>query len=55
VINLIVVAISAIMFALLLVWWRWPAFRAWIEAPKFSMLRQERRFDDQRDEPRMNP
>jgi hypothetical protein len=46
-INLIVIAISAIMLALLLVWWRWPAFRAWIEAPKYSMLRQERRFDEQ--------
>jgi hypothetical protein len=34
------------MFAMLLVWWRWPAFRAWIEAPKYFMLRQERRFDD---------
>jgi hypothetical protein len=45
-INLIVIAISAIMFALLLVWWRWPAFRVWIETPKYSMLRQERRFDD---------
>jgi hypothetical protein len=33
------------MFALLLVWWRWPAFRVWIEAPKYFMLRQERRFD----------
>jgi hypothetical protein len=44
-INLIVIAISAIMFALLVVWWRWPAFRDWIEAPKYSMLRQERRFD----------
>jgi hypothetical protein len=46
-INLIVIAISATMFALLLVWWRWPAFRVWIEAPKYTMLRQERRFDDQ--------
>ena len=44
-INLIVIAISAIMLALLLVWWRWLAFRVWIEAPKYSMLRQERRFD----------
>jgi len=25
-----VIAISAIMLALLLVWWRWPAFRVWI-------------------------
>ena len=46
-INLIVIAISVIMFALLLVWWRWPAFRVWIEAPKYSMLRRESRFDDQ--------
>ena len=45
-IDLIVIAISAIMFALLLVWLRWPAFRVWIEAPKYSMLRQEHRFDD---------
>jgi hypothetical protein len=45
-INLIVIAISVIMFALLLVWLRWPAFRVWIEAPKYSMLRQEHRFDD---------
>jgi hypothetical protein len=46
-INLIVGFITAIMFALLLVWWRWPAFRLWVEAPKYSMLRQEHRFDDQ--------
>jgi len=46
-INLIVILISAIMLALLLVWWRWPALRVWIEAPKYSMLHQERRFDDQ--------
>lgn len=46
-INLIVILTSAIMFVLLLVWWRWPAFRVWIEASKYSMLRQERRFDDQ--------
>jgi len=46
VINLIVIVISVIMFGLLLVWWRWPAFRSWIEAPKYFMLRQERRFDE---------
>jgi hypothetical protein len=48
-INLIVIAISAIMFALLLLWRRRPAFRVWIDAPKYSMLRQERRFDDHAD------
>jgi hypothetical protein len=45
-INLIVIVVSAMMLALLMGWWRWPALRAWIEAPKHSMLRQERRFDD---------
>jgi len=46
-INLIVILTTAIMFALLLMWWRWPVFRIWIEAPKYSMLRQEHRFNDQ--------
>jgi hypothetical protein len=46
-VNVIVILVSALMLALLLVWWRWPAFRPWIELPKYSMLRQERRFDDQ--------
>jgi hypothetical protein len=50
-INVIVIAISAILFALILTWWRWPTFRVWIEAPKYSMLRQERRFDDHGDGP----
>jgi hypothetical protein len=45
-INLVVMAISVMLLALLLVWWRSPAFRSWIEAPKCFMLRQERRFDD---------
>ena len=46
-IDLIVIVVSALTLGLLIGWWRWPAFRAWIEAPKHSMLRQERRFDDQ--------
>jgi hypothetical protein len=46
-INLIVILVSVLMLALLLVWWRWPAFRTWIESPKYSMLQQECRFDDQ--------
>lgn len=46
-INVIVILISALMFALLVIWWRWPALRARTEAPKYSMLRQERHFDDQ--------
>lgn len=47
-IDVIVIVISAMMLAMLLLWWSWPAFRSWIEAPKHFMLRQERRFDDQR-------
>lgn len=46
-INLVVIAISVMLLAVLLVWWRRPAFRSWIEAPKCFMLHQERRFDDQ--------
>jgi hypothetical protein len=45
-INLVVMAISVMLLAVLLVWWRSPAFRSWIEAPKCFMLHQERRFDD---------
>jgi hypothetical protein len=54
-INLIVIVISAVMLALLLVWWRWPAFRVWIEAPKYSMLRQERRFEEHTSEQALPP
>jgi hypothetical protein len=45
-INLIVIVISSIVFVLVLVWWRSPALRDRIEAPKYSMLSQERRFDN---------
>lgn len=44
-INLVVIVVSALMLALFLVWWRWPRLRTWIEAPKYFMLLQERRFD----------
>lgn len=44
-INLVVIAISVFMIALTVVWLRWPAFRAGLEAPKYHMLQQEQRFD----------
>lgn len=44
--NLIVIVISAIMLGLFLLWCFSPAFRVWIERPKYHMLRQERRFED---------
>jgi len=40
-----VILIAALMLALLMIWWRWRAYRVWMEAPEYSMLRQERRFD----------
>lgn len=46
-INLIVTAISVLMLVLFVVWWRWPDLRGRSEAPKYSMLRQERRFEDE--------
>lgn len=46
-INLIVITISVLMLVFFLVWWRWPAVRVRTEAPKYSMLQQERRFDDE--------
>jgi hypothetical protein len=57
VINLIMIAISAIVLALLLLWLLWPEFRAWIEAPKYFMLRQVHRFNhaDRRSRPGANP
>lgn len=44
-INFVVIIISALMVAFFLVWWRWPAFRLRTEAPKYSFLQQERRFE----------
>ena len=51
------IAISAIVLALLLLWLLWPEFRAWIEAPKYFMLRQVHRFNhaDRRSRPDANP
>ena len=45
-INLVVIAISAMLLGVLLVWWKCQALRSGAEAPKCSMLSQERRFDD---------
>jgi len=50
-IDLVVIAISAVIVALLVVWWRWPALRPLVEAPKYFMLRQERRFDHADEDP----
>ncbi len=36
--NLIVLAITLLMAGFLLVWLRFPATRAWFEAPKYRVL-----------------
>jgi sulfite dehydrogenase (cytochrome) subunit A len=43
-----IIAVTMPTLGLLLVWWLSPAFRTWIEAPKYFMLRQERRFNKQK-------
>lgn len=50
-INEIVIAISVLIVAFFLIWWRWSALRVQTEAPKYSMLRQEHRFDDEQRRP----
>jgi hypothetical protein len=45
-IDLVVIAISVVIVALFVFWWRWPTLRPSLEAPKYFVLRQERRFDD---------
>ncbi len=41
----IVIASTGIVLALSVVWLRNPAFRRWVEAPKYQILTQEKRFD----------
>lgn len=41
----IVIASTGIVLALSVVWLRNPAFRRWVEAPKYKILTQEKRFD----------
>jgi hypothetical protein len=43
-VNLIVLAVTLLMAALLLVWVCSPRLRRWIEAPKYRVLTWEERF-----------
>lgn len=43
-INIIVSACTAIGVVFILVWMLRPAFRGWVEFPKYRMLINERRF-----------
>jgi hypothetical protein len=46
--STIVIAMTAILLILIGVWCFSPALRRWMEEPKYRMLRQEERFDAQR-------
>ncbi len=46
--STIVIAMTAILLILTGVWCFSPALRRWMEEPKYRMLRQEERFDAQR-------
>ena len=41
---IIVIALTAVVLVFVVVWLLRPGFRRWIEAPKYRMLEQERRF-----------
>ena len=43
-VDVVVVGISAVALAFILVWWRRPELRGWMEAPKHRMLLQENRY-----------
>ena len=46
--STIVIAMTAILLILIGVWFFSPDLRRWMEEPKYRMLRQEERFDAQR-------
>jgi len=42
--TLLVAALTGVVVLFVIVWLLRPGFRRWIEAPKYRMLEQERRF-----------
>ena len=46
--SMLVIAMTAIVLSLIGAWFFSPALRRWMEEPKYRMLRQEGRFDAQR-------
>jgi len=46
--SVLVIAMTAIVLSLIGAWFFSPALRRWMEEPKYRMLRQEERFDAQR-------
>lgn len=46
---LIVAALTLVVAAFVIVWLLSPRFRSWIEAPKYRIVDQERRFKEKGD------
>ena len=46
--SMLVIAMTAIVLSLIGAWFFSPSLRRWMEEPKYRMLRQEERFDAQR-------
>jgi hypothetical protein len=46
--STLVIGMTAIVLILIGAWFFSPALRRWMEEPKYRMLRQEDRFDSQR-------
>lgn len=46
---LIVTALTLVVAAFVVAWLLLPGFRIWIEAPKYRVLEQERRFESERE------
>lgn len=44
--NALVIVMTLIAAAFIVVWWLRPRFRAWIEAPKYRLQQQIRRFEE---------
>jgi hypothetical protein len=54
-INIIVSVCTAIGAVFMLVWMLRPAFRGWVEFPKYRMLANERRFSGEEQQDRAHP
>ena len=54
-INSIVSACTAIGMVFILVWMLRPAFRGWVEFPKYRMLANERRFSGEAEQDHAQP
>lgn len=47
-INGMMVVVTLLVGALVLIWWRFPRVRPWMEAPKYRFLAREARMESAR-------